>query len=72
MIPSLTREEMYKQFETDDDGRFVSLVIPPEEGEPELVLTGRKREELSIDEIVRIKKYSRELFLNRKVPESEH
>lgn len=64
----LKKEEYYNLFETDENGTFIRLIIPinePYESETnkeELNLIGRKNTELSIDEIVRVKKYSQKLF----------
>lgn len=60
----MSREEIDKLFETDDEGRFLRLVIPASNEYPELNLKGKKRLELSLDEVVRLKQYA--TFLHRK------
>ena len=58
----MTRSEVKQVFATDDEGRFVNLVIPPQGEFPEIDLTGKKRLELSLDEIIRLKKYAGKLY----------
>lgn len=58
----MTREDVKKIFQTDEEGRFVHLIIPPIGEFSEIDLTGKKRLELSLDEIVRVKKYASELY----------
>ena len=58
----MTREEVKKIFETDDEGRFVDLVIPAVGEFKEINLTGKKRLELTLDEIVRLKTYAGRLY----------
>lgn len=58
----MTRSEVKQIFETDAEGRFVNLIIPSLGEFPEIDLTGKKRLELSIDEIVRLKKYAGKLY----------
>lgn len=58
----MTREEVKKLFETDEDGRFVDLVIPAVGEFEEIDLTGKKRLELTLDEIVRLKTYAGRLY----------
>ena len=60
----MSREEIDRLFETDDEGSFLRLVIPASNGYPELNLKGKKRLELSLDEVVRIKQYA--TFLRKK------
>ena len=58
----MTRDEVKKIFETDAEGRFVNLVIPPIGEFPEIDLSGKKRLELTLDEIVRVKTYAGKLY----------
>lgn len=62
---NMTRAEIDKLFSTDEEDRFIELVIP-EKGEfPELNLIGKKRLELSLDEVVRLKQYATYLRKNK-------
>ncbi len=54
--------EIEKIFATDEEGRFVNLVIPALGKFPEIDLSGKKRLELSLDEVVRVKKYAGILY----------
>ena len=54
----MNREEIDRLFETDDEGRFMRLIIPATKEYPELNLKGKKRLELSLDEVVRLKQYA--------------
>ena len=58
----MTRKEVDRLFETDSEGKFIRLVIPPLYGSPELNLIGKTRLELSIDEVVSVKKYAGKLY----------
>ena len=57
-----TRKEIEKLFSTDEEGRYLYLVIPADKLDPEVSMIGRKRMELSIDEIARVKTYAYQLF----------
>lgn len=54
-------KEMFKQ---DKDGKFLSLIIPKNEKEEELNLIGKAPSEFTVDEIIRMKKYSASVFKN--------
>ena len=58
----MTVDEYKNLFEKDDSGCYINLVIPKYKDKPQLNLIGRKQEELSIDEIIRVKQYSGFLF----------
>lgn len=58
----MTREEVKKLFKTDEEGRFINLVIPAVGEFEEIDLTGKKRLELTLDEIVRLKTYAGRLY----------
>ena len=57
----MENEEIKKIFETDEEGRFVNLVIPEFDGMPEINLTGKKKLELTATEVARYKIYARSL-----------
>lgn len=59
---TMNRKEINVIFETDKEGRFLHLVIPPDGEQPQIDLSGKSRLELTIDEVVRIKKYSSKLY----------
>ena len=58
----MTIEEYKELFKQDENGCFVKLVIPPDGDKDELNLIGKKPEDFSLEEVVRMKKYSRKLF----------
>lgn len=62
----MTREDIDKIFEVDSEGRFVNLIIPALGEFPELDLSGKKRLELSLEEVVCVKKYAAMLFQKTK------
>lgn len=53
-------------FKTNNDGTFLNLIIPAQEPtieyETELNLIGKKSSDFTLDEIIRMKKYSEKLF----------
>ena len=57
-----TREEIMKLFSTDEEGRYLHLVLPNDQLGEEVNLVGKKRLELTIDEIVRVKQYANKLY----------
>ena len=57
----MSRKEFELIFATDEEGKYIDLIIPADELFPEMDLSGKKPLELSIDEVVRIKKYAQEL-----------
>ena len=59
---NMTREEADKIFELDEEGRYVNLQIPAIGNIPEMDLRGRAPLELSIKEIVAVKKYSGHVY----------
>lgn len=63
---TMNRTEFNAIFETDKEGRFLHLVIPPDGEQPQIDLSGKSRLELTIDEVVRIKKYSSKLYAENK------
>jgi len=52
-----TREKFDELFKTDEEDRFVNLIIPSMWGFPQMDLRGKKRLELNVDEVVFLKKY---------------
>lgn len=58
----LSIQEVDRMFETDEEGCFKELVIPEDNFGPELVLTGRKMDELGRKEIIKLKKYAGDLY----------
>lgn len=60
----MTYEEYKTMFLTDQEGKFVSLILPPEKktGKPQLDLRGKAFKDLSIEDVVRAKKYAAEVF----------
>lgn len=57
-----TREEIDELFSTDEDGRYLNLVLPHDKLGEEVSMIGKKRLELSIDEVVRVKQYANKLY----------
>ena len=55
-------EDIDKLFSLDEEGRFVCLIIPKDKLGEELNLIGRRRLDLSIDEIIRVKQYANKLY----------
>lgn len=62
LVNKMTREEADKIFAKDADGKFINLHIPAIGNIPELDLRGKAPLELSIDEIVALKKYSEYVY----------
>lgn len=58
----ISYEEYKRTFEKDEKGCFINLIIPGDEQNEELNLIGKNPSEFSIDEIVRMKKYSEQLY----------
>lgn len=58
----MTRKEIDAIFETNESGEFVRLIVPPMYGFPEMNLIGRKRIDLSLDEVINVKKYAGKLY----------
>lgn len=57
----MTHEEYRELFAKDENDCFINLIIPAHGSEDELNLIGRKPEEFTLDEIIRMKKYSSEM-----------
>ena len=57
----MTRSEFDRLFEKDNNNRFVRLVIPAFKDAPEMNLIGKDPSEYSVDEIIRLKTYRRQL-----------
>lgn len=55
-------KEYLELFRVDSQGAFVNLIIPALNGEEELNLIGKLPSEFSIDEIIRMKRYSADMF----------
>ena len=55
-------KEYKRLFEQDDDGSFVNLVIPKSVDGDEINLTGKHPRDYTLGVIVRMKKYSDEMF----------
>ena len=55
-------KEYLALFRVDSQGAFVNLIIPASNGEDELNLIGKLPSEFTIDEIIRMKKYSADMF----------
>ena len=58
----ISREKFDYLFATDENERFIRLIIPAFGGEPEINLIGKRREDLSVDEIISLKVYANELI----------
>lgn len=58
----MTIAEIDELFKIDEEGRFVNLVLPNDKLGEELNLRGKKQLDMSIDEVVRIKKYASKLY----------
>lgn len=62
-----TRDEIERLFSTDEEGRYLYLVIPADKFNPEVSLIGRKQMELSLEEIVRVKTYANNLYMESQI-----
>ena len=58
----ISYEEYRKIFAKDENDCFINLIIPKDEENEELNLIGKKQSELTLDEIIRMKKYSGQLY----------
>lgn len=58
----MTYKEYRKIFEQSLDGKYINLVIPRDDSASELDLTDKAPSELTVDEIIRLKKYAAEVF----------
>lgn len=58
----ITYSEYKKLFQQDENGTFLNLIIPASNGEEELNLIGKLPIDFSVDEVIRMKKYSADMF----------
>lgn len=58
----ISYKEYKRLFEQDEDGGFLNLVIPKSVDGAELNLIGKHPRDYTLGEIVRMKKYSAEMF----------
>lgn len=58
----ISYKEYKRLFEQDEDGSFLNLVIPKSVDGAELNLIGKHPRDYTLGEIVRMKKYSAEIF----------
>ena len=58
----ISYKEYKRLFEQDEDGSFVNLIIPKSVDGEELNLIGKHPRDYSLGEIVRMEKYSAEMF----------
>lgn len=58
----ISYKEYKRLFEQDEDGSFLNLVIPKSVDGAELNLIGKHPRDYTLGEIVRMKKYSVEIF----------
>lgn len=58
----ISYEEYKKIFAKDENGCFINLIIPKDDENEELNLIGKNPSEFSVDEIIRMKKYSGQLY----------
>lgn len=70
MDDSYTREKFKELYKTDDEDKFINLVIPAMWGFPQMDLRGKKRLELTLDEVVQLKKYAS--WYNEKISKNEN
>lgn len=58
----ITYEEYNELFKKDEEGCFVNLIIPTRGELPEINLIGKYPNDFTIEEIIRIRKYSDEMY----------
>lgn len=58
----ITYSDYKKLFQRDENGSFVNLIIPASNYEEELNLIGKLPKDFSVDEVIRMKKYSADMF----------
>lgn len=58
----ITYREYKRLFEQDEDGSFINLSIPKSVDGEELNLIGKHPRDFTLGEIVRMKKYSADMF----------
>lgn len=59
---TVPNEKRKKVFATDENGKYVDLIIPAEGDEPELNLTGKHLLELTVEEALRAQKYAASFY----------
>lgn len=58
----ISYKEYKRLFKQDEDGSFLNLIIPKSVDGDELNLVGKHPRDFTLGEIVRMKKYSAEMF----------
>ena len=58
----MTHEEYRELFAKDENDCFINLVIPASDKYDELNLIGKKPEDFTLDEIIRMKVYSSQMY----------
>ena len=58
----ISYKEYKRMFQQEEDGSFVRLIIPKSVDGDELNLVGKHPRDFTLGEIVRMKKYSAEMF----------
>ena len=58
----MTFNEYRELFAQDENHCYINLIIPAQDGEKELNLIGKKPEDYTLDEIIRMKTYAYELY----------
>ena len=58
----MTHKEYRQLFAQDGNHCFINLIIPAQGDDKELNLIGKRPEDFSLDEIIRMKKYSYEMY----------
>lgn len=53
----MTREEIRSIFEINENGEFIRLIIPQMFGFPETNLIGKKKLDLTLEQVILYKKY---------------
>lgn len=58
----MTIEEIDELLRTDEEDRYVNLVIPEDKLGPAMNLIGKKRRDLNDEEIFRVRRYAGKLY----------
>lgn len=58
----MTHQEYRKMFARDENDCFINLIIPANDEDEELNLIGKHPEDFTKDEVIRMKKYSFEMY----------
>lgn len=58
----ISHKEYKRLFKQDEDGSFLNLIIPKSVDGDELNLVGKHPRDFTLGEIVRMKKYSADMF----------